>query len=70
MGFEQQINEIIHKLPKNKETIMLSATFPKSIQVLSKSYLKNSYVFISIGKIGTVTDLVDQKVFFVEEDNK
>jgi ATP-dependent RNA helicase DDX3X len=60
MGFELQINEIIHKMPKNRETIMLSATFPKSIQTLSKSYLKKSYDSISIGKIGTVTDLVDQ----------
>lgn len=43
MGFEYQINEIIFNklMPKNRETIMLSATFPKSIQILSKSYLKN-----------------------------
>lgn len=43
MGFEKQINEIIYdkEMIKDRETIMLSATFPKSIQTLSKSYLKN-----------------------------
>ena len=42
MGFSIQIDEIIKFLPKQKQTLMFSATIAPSIERLSKKYLNNA----------------------------
>ncbi|KAJ3449220.1 dead-box atp-dependent RNA helicase 37-like isoform x1 [Anaeramoeba flamelloides] len=72
MGFIPQIREIIEdfNMPiKNRQTLMFSATFPKEIQRLASDFLTD-YIFLSVGKIGSATSLVTQKVRFVEEHEK
>jgi superfamily II DNA/RNA helicase len=49
MGFEPQIRSIIRQLPKDHQTLMFSATWPKSVQNLAQSYLKNP-VQLNVGK--------------------
>ncbi|MCM2344791.1 MAG: DEAD/DEAH box helicase, partial [Alphaproteobacteria bacterium] len=41
MGFAPQIDEILKNLPKERQTLMFSATFPEGIIRLSRSYLNN-----------------------------
>ncbi|MGZ9107200.1 MAG: DEAD/DEAH box helicase [Micavibrio sp.] len=41
MGFSEQIDEILATLPKDRQTLMFSATFPDSIIKFSRSYLNN-----------------------------
>jgi ATP-independent RNA helicase DbpA len=41
MGFEDEIKEIIHSLPRKRQTLMFSATFPEDIQALSRKFQKN-----------------------------
>lgn len=73
MGFEPQIREVIEKFdmaPKqNRQTLMFSATFPKEIQKLASSFLQD-YIFVSVGRIGSTTDLVTQKFIQVPESGK
>ncbi|KAJ6235496.1 dead-box atp-dependent RNA helicase 37-like isoform x1 [Anaeramoeba flamelloides] len=72
MGFIPQIREIIENfnMPiKNRQTLMFSATFPKEIQRLASDFLRD-YIFLSVGKIGSATSLVTQKIRFVEEHEK
>uniref|UniRef100_A0A6G3MFA6 RNA helicase n=1 Tax=Henneguya salminicola TaxID=69463 RepID=A0A6G3MFA6_HENSL len=73
MGFEPQIQEIFQfsKIPKKeaRQTIMFSATFPPKIQELARTFLKSD-IKITIGKIGSVSDHIDQKVMLVPEPDK
>jgi len=41
MGFDVQIKTIIEKLPKKRQTLMFSATFPKRIESLAAQYLSS-----------------------------
>ncbi len=41
MGFSEQIDEILATLPKERQTLMFSATFPDSIIKFSRNYLNN-----------------------------
>jgi len=45
---------------------MFSATFPKSIRKLAQDFLRRP-IFISMGKVGSVSNSITQKVHYVEE---
>jgi superfamily II DNA/RNA helicase len=68
MGFIDDINTIISYLPKKRQTLMFSATMPKSIRQLAQKVLHNP-VEISLS-ISTPAEGVDQKVFLVSEEQK
>lgn len=53
MGFEPQIRTIIEKLPKH-QTMMFTATWPKAVQNLARTFLDNPTV-IRIGKTDQLT---------------
>ncbi|XP_026323370.1 putative ATP-dependent RNA helicase Pl10 isoform X2 [Hyposmocoma kahamanoa] len=73
MGFEPQIRKIVvgHTMPKTgeRQTLMFSATFPKQIQVLAQDFLFN-YVFLAVGRVGSTSENITQKVVWVEESQK
>ncbi|KAI6652794.1 pL10 [Oopsacas minuta] len=73
MGFEPQIRIIVEQnfmpQPGERNTLMFSATFPKDIQRLAQDFLKN-YIFISIGKIGSTSENITQKLLWVNEKEK
>jgi superfamily II DNA/RNA helicase len=68
MGFIDDIQTIISYLPKKRQTLMFSATMPKSIRQLAQKVLHNP-VEISLS-ISTPAEGVDQKVYFVSDDQK
>jgi len=41
MGFNEDINSIISQIPKNRQTLLFSATYPESIKELSADILRN-----------------------------
>jgi len=41
MGFNEDINKIIDFLPKERQTLLFSATYPSNIQTLSKNIMNN-----------------------------
>lgn len=70
MGFEPQIRLILQGMNKtNRETCMCSATFPLPIQTLASEFMK-SYVFLSIGRVGSTTDNIKQRLYNVEDPDK
>nr|XP_043625043.1 DEAD-box ATP-dependent RNA helicase 52-like [Erigeron canadensis] len=73
MGFEPQIRKIVERLnmppPGRRQTMLFSATFPAEIQRLASDFLSN-YIFLSVGRVGSSTDLIVQKVVFVEDSEK
>ncbi|KAL2332590.1 hypothetical protein Fmac_013803 [Flemingia macrophylla] len=73
MGFEPQIRKIVQQMdmppPGARQTMLFSATFPKEIQRLASDFLSN-YVFLTVGRVGSSTDLIVQRVEYVQESDK
>ncbi|KAL5084969.1 DEAD-box ATP-dependent RNA helicase [Trichoderma cf. simile WF8] len=73
MGFEPQIRRIVEgeDMPNvsERQTLMFSATFPRDIQMLARDFLKD-YVFLSVGRVGSTSENITQKVEFVEDIDK
>jgi ATP-dependent RNA helicase DDX3X len=73
MGFELQIRRIVEKetMPKTgeRQTLMFSATFPSPIQMLARDFLDN-YIFLAVGRVGSTSENITQKVVWVEEHDK
>ncbi|KAL1820970.1 hypothetical protein ACET3Z_015839 [Daucus carota] len=73
MGFEPQIRKIVEQMgmppPGERQTMLFSATFPREIQRLASDFLLN-YIFLTVGRVGSSTDLIVQRVEFVQEADK
>lgn len=73
MGFEPQIRRIVQgeDMPgtTERQTLMFSATFPRDIQVLARDFLKD-YIFLSVGRVGSTSENITQKIEFVEDQDK
>lgn len=73
MGFEPQIRQIVERtdMPATgeRQTLMFSATFPKEIQRLASDFLYD-YIFLAVGRVGSTTDFILQRLERVEEHEK
>ncbi|CAJ1938504.1 unnamed protein product [Sphenostylis stenocarpa] len=73
MGFEPQIRKIVEQMdmppPGVRQTMLFSATFPKEIQRLASDFL-SKYIFLAVGRVGSSTDLIVQRVEYVQESDK
>ncbi|EDK44554.1 ATP-dependent RNA helicase ded1 [Lodderomyces elongisporus NRRL YB-4239] len=73
MGFEPQIRHIVQEcdMPdvQDRQTLMFSATFPRDIQMLARDFLKD-YIFLSVGRVGSTSENITQKVLYVEDEEK
>ncbi|KAK4951850.1 DEAD-box ATP-dependent RNA helicase [Elasticomyces elasticus] len=73
MGFEPQIRRIVEgeDMPRtdNRQTLMFSATFPREIQMLARDFLRE-YVFLSVGRVGSTSENITQKIEYVEDPDK
>lgn len=73
MGFEPQIRKIVEQMdmppPGQRQTMLFSATFPKEIQRLASDFLAN-YIFLAVGRVGSSTDLIVQRVEHVNDTDK
>lgn len=73
MGFEPQIRRIVegdNMMPTGqRQTLMFSATFPKEIQMLARDFL-HDYIFLAIGRVGSTSENITQKIVWVEEHDK
>jgi len=74
MGFEPQIRQIVDRydMPSRengRQTLMFSATFPREIQILAQDYLLD-YIFLAVGRVGSSTDLIQQKLQYCQNHNK
>ena len=72
MGFEPQIKKILKLCPKARQTVMFTATWPKSVQKIAEAFTSNA-VRIEIGGGGgklTANKSITQHVEVLEEDEK
>ncbi|PON46605.1 DEAD-box ATP-dependent RNA helicase [Parasponia andersonii] len=73
MGFEPQIRKIVEQMDMPpaglRQTMLFSATFPREIQRMAADFLSD-YIFLAVGRVGSSTDLIVQRVEFVHEADK
>jgi ATP-dependent RNA helicase RhlE len=69
MGFAPQINKILQTVPKNRQTMLFSATMPEGIIRIASNHMKLP-VRVEIARTGTTAKNVDQELFFVKKDQK
>jgi ATP-dependent RNA helicase RhlE len=69
MGFLDDVETILEKLPYPRQTLLFSATMPKAIELLGREIL-NDPVKIEIAPESSTAELVDQKICLLEKANK
>ncbi|KAK4529504.1 hypothetical protein CCYA_CCYA01G0361 [Cyanidiococcus yangmingshanensis] len=73
MGFEPQIRQIVEACDMpvigERQTLMFSATFPREIQRLASDFL-HDYIFLAVGRVGSTTDFIVQRIEFCEDHLK
>lgn len=69
LGFKDEIDQIIHQTPLDRQTLLFSATFDDSIYALSKSLLTEPQI-ISIDDKTEVADNIEQLIYTVDADRK
>ena len=69
MGFKEELDSILANTPKDKQTLLFSATMPREIQQISKKYL-NEPQEISAGTKNVGIDTVSHHVYTVRARDK
>ena len=69
LGFAHSLRKIVDMLPKSRQTMLFSATMPKKINHLAKSYLKNP-VMVDVSPPGKAADNITQSVHFIAKAEK
>jgi ATP-dependent RNA helicase RhlE len=69
MGFAPQINKILAAVPRERQTMLFSATMPDEIARLASKYMKLP-VRIEVARAGTAAERVEQEIFFVSKEEK
>ncbi|WP_252946273.1 DEAD/DEAH box helicase [Oceanicola sp. 502str15] len=69
MGFIHALRQIAPLLPKDRQTMLFSATMPKLMEELSTAYL-NDPVKIETAPAGKPADKIDQCLHFVDQGDK
>lgn len=69
MGFKDDLDSILETSPKEKQTLLFSATMPKEIVAISQKYMSNIQE-ISVGKRNTGADNVEHHYFVVHAKDR
>ncbi|WP_020592436.1 DEAD/DEAH box helicase [Kiloniella laminariae] len=69
MGFIRDIQKIVAYLPSDRQTILFSATMPKSVEKLANSILNNP-TRIEVAPASTTAEKVEQHVLMVPKSRK
>lgn len=69
MGFIHDIRRVVSEVPEDRQTVMFSATMPKEIEALARDILTDPET-IKIAPTTSPAETVDQKICFMEKENK
>jgi ATP-dependent RNA helicase RhlE len=65
MGFRPQIEDVLRRSPRNRQTMLFSATMPNGVHALALQITKDA-VWVEATPSGTVADLIEEEVFMVK----
>jgi ATP-dependent RNA helicase RhlE len=69
MGFIHDVRRVVTMIPKQRQTLLFSATMPTEVEALTKQILVDA-VRVAVKPPATTVELIDQSVVFVERDRK
>lgn len=69
MGFIHDLRKIANVIPKERQTMLFSATMPKQMNELAQSYLR-SPIRVEVSPPGKAADKVTQEVHFIAKSEK
>lgn len=69
MGFAPQIKEILGQAPRERQTMLFSATMPAAIVKIAATYMKLP-VSIEVAPSGTTAAKVDQEIFIIKNEDR
>lgn len=69
MGFAPQIEEIMKRVPKIRQTLLFSATMPRTILRLASAHMSMP-VHIEVAPPGTTVEFVDQEMYVMKKEDK
>ena len=69
MGFIHDVKRIMEQLPREKQTLLFSATMPEDITQLAKKYLQKP-IRIEVTPPATTVERIAQSLFHVDKSNK
>ncbi len=69
MGFAPQVDKILRFLPKERQTMLFSATIPREVMQIAAKYMKLP-ISIEVAPSGTAAELVTQELFIVNREAK
>ncbi len=69
MGFQPQIRRILEVVPKNRQTMLFSATLPPEIMAIASGYMRLP-IRIEVAPPGTTVEKVSQEIIIVRRDAK
>ncbi len=69
MGFKEELDKILRSTPKQKQTLLFSATFPKEVEQISRNYLQEP-LEVSAGQKNTGAANVEHEYYLVSDRNR
>lgn len=69
MGFQPQLKKILAAVPRERQTLLFSATMPQEIVRLANQYMKLP-MRVEIARAGTTANRITQELFFVHKEAK
>jgi ATP-dependent RNA helicase RhlE len=69
MGFAPQLNQILKTVPKDRQTMLFSATMPASIVKLATTYMALP-VRLEVAPAGTTAPDIEQEIFIIQQQAK
>lgn len=69
MGFRPQLDEILLKVPRKRQTLLFSATMPNGVHALALRIM-NDPVWIEVAPAGTTADGITELVYMVKPQKK
>ena len=72
MGFEEDMEKILAYTPKEKQTMLFSATLPAWVRKVARKYLSNQLIVDLLGDEGTgkISDTIKALGILVQSDSK
>ena len=69
MGFIHDVKRVIALLPRERQTLLFSATMPGEIAALAASILRDP-VTVAVTPVSSAVEIIEQSVYFVDKPNK
>ncbi|MDQ3280690.1 MAG: DEAD/DEAH box helicase [Acidobacteriota bacterium] len=69
LGFLPQIRDVLRRLPRERQTMMFSATMPDSIEMIARDFMREP-TRIDIMPVGSAAEGITHRLYVVKEEDK